>query len=280
MRLAPRMTTGGGRGSCNTERYTYFTEEIIMTDQHYNPYAPVRAEHRHIMHGVDGRMYAAIAGQTPKTFKTQVWKATRYFDKNRTRHRITITLRWDDECKNGHNTFSAYADIIKFKAGKWLDDQFGQCVAEMREHFPELAHLLKWHMCSDDGPLHYIANTLYHVDGHGPTHAWIYYTGPSDPLGIGGDSERLLTYVNADKAREAEGKPGYRVEWDGKTAKVRNLDAARRAAVWPDATDEQLMSEPAVLKAMLEARLPDLLHRLRADIEAAGFLWEPDTRNV
>jgi len=35
---------------------------------------------------------------------------------------------------------------------------------EIRQHFPELAHLIKWHLVSTDGPLHYIANTLYHLE--------------------------------------------------------------------------------------------------------------------
>jgi hypothetical protein len=33
----------------------------------------------------------------------------------------------------------------------------------VQEHFPELAPFLKWHLCSTDGPLHYIANTRYHA---------------------------------------------------------------------------------------------------------------------
>lgn len=31
------------------------------------------------------------------------------------------------------------------------------------EHFPELAHLIKWHLCAaDTGPTHYEADALYH----------------------------------------------------------------------------------------------------------------------
>lgn len=55
--------------------------------------------------------------------------------------------------------------------------------------------------------------------------------------------------------------------------KARDLDAARRAAVWPDATDEELTAEPDVLRAALEARLPALVAEFRADMERAGFLW-------
>lgn len=57
--------------------------------------------------------------------------------------------------------------------------------------------------------------------------------------------------------------------------KGRDLKAARRAAVWPEATDEELSVEPAELKAKLEARLPGLIAACRADMEAAGFIWTP-----
>ena len=57
--------------------------------------------------------------------------------------------------------------------------------------------------------------------------------------------------------------------------KARDLDAARSAAAWPEATDEELCAEPAVLREALERRLPGLLAAFRADMEACGFLWEP-----
>jgi hypothetical protein len=34
---------------------------------------------------------------------------------------------------------------------------------QAREFWPEIAHLVKWHLCEDGVPLHYIANTLYHA---------------------------------------------------------------------------------------------------------------------
>ena len=35
------------------------------------------------------------------------------------------------------------------------------------EHFPEFAPYLKWHLCTSEGPLHYIENTLYWLGYHG-----------------------------------------------------------------------------------------------------------------
>lgn len=70
---------------------------------------------------------------------------------------ITVTARYDDECGNGHDTFAITADITK---GKRFED--GGCLHdEIAKHFPELRKYIKWHLTSEDGPLHYIANTVY-----------------------------------------------------------------------------------------------------------------------
>ncbi|WP_210235247.1 hypothetical protein, partial [Mesorhizobium sp. M2D.F.Ca.ET.206.01.1.1] len=56
--------------------------------------------------------------------------------------------------------------------------------------------------------------------------------------------------------------------------KARDLDAARRAAIWPEASDAELSVEPEALKAALAARLPALIAEFRRDMETAGFLWQ------
>lgn len=72
---------------------------------------------------------------------------------------LTALVRHDDRCRNGHNTFSVTADLLQ--DGEW---SAGGCLHdEIREHMPALAPLLKWHLCGTDGPLHYVANTLYHL---------------------------------------------------------------------------------------------------------------------
>lgn len=55
--------------------------------------------------------------------------------------------------------------------------------------------------------------------------------------------------------------------------KPRELDAARNSAVWPDATDEELMADD--LKEKLEARHGKLCNEFKADILKLGLLWEP-----
>lgn len=58
--------------------------------------------------------------------------------------------------------------------------------------------------------------------------------------------------------------------------KERELDAARSAAKWPEATDEQLSLPREELKALLEARLPDLQANFRKAIADIGMAWSPE----
>lgn len=53
------------------------------------------------------------------------------------------------------------------------------------------------------------------------------------------------------------------------SGKERELDAAREAAHWPEATDEDLMAEN--LKEVLEARLPGLLEEFKAEMDSIGL---------
>lgn len=81
---------------------------------------------------------------------------------------LTATVRFDDRCGNGHKTFSITGDIV----ANWIpgtryrnsDDRWraGGCLHdEIAAAFPDLAPLIKWHLTSTDGPMHYVANTLY-----------------------------------------------------------------------------------------------------------------------
>lgn len=223
------------------------------------------------MLGVEGRFFNVVTADSGRILN-QVFKGTRQYRESGRDYRITAEIRLDDQCNNGHETFAVTADIREAHAGYWKEYAGGCCHDEIAKRFPELAHLIKWHLTSTDGPMHYIANTVYHADEHGPNRAWIYYTAPqSDPLNIGDKKERLLSYSHEDEARKAEGQPGYRVEWDQKTVKVRNLDHARSSAVWPDATDEELTAPG--LRERLTARHPALMAAFKADMLATGFVW-------
>lgn len=72
--------------------------------------------------------------------------------------KMTVVIRYDDKCNNGHNTFSITGTI----KNSIID--IGGCIhEEIEKYFPEFKHLIKWHLCTSDGPLQYITNTKYWV---------------------------------------------------------------------------------------------------------------------
>jgi hypothetical protein len=83
-------------------------------------------------------------------------------------------VRYDDDCGNGHNSFSitgVIRAIDKRINPRDNGELAGGCLhEEIAKAFPELAPFIKWHLTSSDGPMHYIANTMYHAsdrDFHG-----------------------------------------------------------------------------------------------------------------
>lgn len=88
---------------------------------------------------------------------------------------IIAMVRYDDECGNGHNSFAITGelydrDFIKGESSvtnsKGVERYLGACGClheEIAKHFPELKPLIKWHLVSSKGPMHYVANTLWHA---------------------------------------------------------------------------------------------------------------------
>lgn len=78
------------------------------------------------------------------------------------KYRITAVVRYDDQCGNGHNSFSITGTIERqSKNGRWVDECGGCIHDEISKLFPQLRPLIKYHLVSSDGPMHYIANSLY-----------------------------------------------------------------------------------------------------------------------
>ena len=94
--------------------------------------------------------------------KNQKKTFTRFYHKQGEYFKITLTIRYDDECDNGHNTFAMTADIYeKAKNGRWIWVSGGCQHEEIAKRFPKYAKYIKWHLCNSDGPMYYIKNTLY-----------------------------------------------------------------------------------------------------------------------
>ncbi len=237
---------------------------------------------------------------------------------------IRAKVRFDDVCENGHNTFSITGSVRV--PGEWEEAAGGYLHGEIAVTFPELAPLLKWHLCSTDGPLHYVANTCWfagdrdcwgrqagevartqHVGRFGtspiehriPGRFWAFLqnaapydfevlrvdhrqtVGPQfDPKFTFGGYEAEWHECPFDTEHEALNflralqteRPQFvevPIEWS--QGKPRELDTARDVAIWPDATDEELIAPG--LKTRLLARLPALLAEFRAAVEGLGFVW-------
>ena len=198
---------------------------------------------------------------------------------------IVAEVRYDDECGNGHNTFAITATINEKRGNQWRDYSGGCCHDEVAKHFPELAPFIKWHLVSSDGPMHYVANTLYHA---GDRDCWGLRKGefrqhksrgPNQNGGVEGVPNWVLEVpkgITRDVYSNEKPAP-IMLEWKayGRTGegKERDLAAARSVAVWPEATDEQLCSEPEELKRMLIARLPKLIEEFKTAVESIGFVF-------
>lgn len=209
----------------------------------------------------DGR----ISGQIIRT--AGVWKGPRG------QERLSVELRFDDSCKNGHETFSITATHY---IGR--DEVGGGCLHSLiAERMPALAPLIKWHLCSTDGPMHYIGNTLYLA---GDRDCWGLRKGEQRQIRNGRTGELCWHRPRAGGEYFDGPKPPedfVALKWEPLMqtgeGKDRELDAARRVAIWPDAPDEILTAERDVLENALRDRLPALLRDFKAAMLACGFEW-------
>lgn len=237
---------------------------------------------------------------------------------------LYVLIRFDDECNNGHNTFSITGTVRE--PGR-RDIAAGGCLHDdIAKTFPELEKYIKWHLCSTDGPMHYPGNALYHAGDKdcwgrrkGEPSSWDRFIKFGDsPVGhhisdklfkflkervgvseftvvgfthekdaktygthytLAGFGERwhecpFRTKVEADEFCEALNR--CKVEFvthptQFSEGKERDLNAARSCAIWPEVTDEELMSDD--LKDNLVARLPGLLEEFKAAMEELGFVY-------
>lgn len=77
---------------------------------------------------------------------------------------IYVSIRLNDECKNGHQDFAIGGDV--YVTGKPKTDRnfiMGGCIhEEILKHFPEFAIFVRLHLCDYKGiPMHAIANGFY-----------------------------------------------------------------------------------------------------------------------
>lgn len=297
--------------------------------------------------GVPGTLKVLI----PKT--EQLWKQQKWISEERVitfqgeKIRVVAEVRYDDDCGNKHNSFAITGhgwDVGSRYDKSRRDWDFGGCIHEqIAKAFPELEPLIKGHLMSNDSPMHYVANTVYHASNlhngkaKGEPNSWeerIKFGDFPITFSVAGGFLKWLKAALEHRKTTQKGnphrkdfqvvevpyvktvadnyefKPKYSfddfttvwhqcpfdskaeaLEWQTailtcgievvkivtgySKGKERNLDAARRCANWPEATDEQLCLPADELTKLLEARLPAMVAEFKAAIEGAGLLWEP-----
>lgn len=203
--------------------------------------------------------------------------------------RMKVKIRHDDECRNGHETFSITAYVTTDASRKQNDIEAGGCMhEEIARVFPELAHLIKWHLVSTDGPMHYIANTTYHAGDrdhngllkgekrqirNGKTGKLAWRLMAIDNEGVEHEIHTLDKYSDSDSKPACQYRLEYRAWCTIGEGKERQFDYARASAVWSEATEEQLSLPKEQLAELLKARLPGLLAQFKADIESCGLIF-------
>lgn len=219
--------------------------------------------------------------------KDQSKNFTKEYTENGTKYRITAKVRYDDRCGNGHNTFSITGDIDEYCGNRFREYSGGCIHDDIKKHFPELAHLIKWHLVSSDGPMHYIPNTVYHAsnrdhngllkgekrqikNGKSGLPVW-NLVAVNKITGEEVSTYKLPTFLDSVSAPDCDYALEYRPAFTVGEGKERQFDLARSSAVWPEATDAELSVSPEQLTEKLIARLPTLLKDFRKDIESLGF---------
>lgn len=92
-----------------------------------------------------------------------------------------FTINYGDPCKNGRNSFTIVGGEYECKGGRCLS--CGCLHEDFARIFPELEHLLKWHLVSSHGPMHYLENSMYHAEQGNIEHARSSAVWPEAELG-------------------------------------------------------------------------------------------------
>lgn len=223
--------------------------------------------------------------------KNQVQKKVKFYKENGISYKMVVKIRYDDQCGNGHNSFAITCIIFEKIGSRFREFAGGCCHDEIAKHFPEIKSLIKWHLCNVDAPMHYIANTLYHISDKdcqglkaGEFCSFTYDVKTGDNvLFTSKIFYSFRNWLHRDEAKaEAELfcqniKPELNPEivqvgsGSPSSGKAREFDAARSSAIWPEATDKELLSSD--LKQKLIDRLPALIAEFQKAVTDLGFVY-------
>jgi hypothetical protein len=162
--------------------------------------------------------------------------------------------------------FAITAEIERASHGRWREDSCGCLHAEVAEHFPELAPLIRWHLCTPGtGPMHYLENAVYWWELAVGVSKWERRPYDPDPC------KAFASHVVLG-AVEGEGPSAWAENGNGRLQLVvTTIDG--RQVLPADAnrgTPEYHGSDVELVRWWLRSRLPDLDAAMRRDLAAAG----------
>lgn len=130
----------------------------------------IKQEQAGSVFGVPGRFFAVTVYGDDQTIERcrgriasqKFVSESRPIDGYGTNGQIKVTIRYDDDCENGHESFTIAASVTTRESLRRNDIAAGGCLHDdIAQVFPELEPLIKWHHMNSDGPWGYIGNTVY-----------------------------------------------------------------------------------------------------------------------
>lgn len=145
----------------------------------------------------------------------------------------------------GQDPYWSITGEIEWKArnGRWVEHSVGCLHEEIVKHFPELAPVIRWHLCATpSGPMHYESNALYW---------WEHYIGARVM-----DKLSIRDHASGHDAAEAYFK------------------STTIFGALPDDAMPSMATSRDEVRAWLQGRLPRLLEAFRAGIDKLDpSLW-------
>jgi len=128
--------------------------ELLIAEKHTDKRHPIRSYDDYDNPAYTAKQHVAKHKDSVSDFKLSFSK------KIANRETITMNIRYDDECKNGHRSFAMTGEIAKDT--RLHDPHTYGCIHdELEKHFPDYAKFIKWHLTNEEGPMYYIENTTY-----------------------------------------------------------------------------------------------------------------------
>lgn len=124
-----------------------------------------------------------------------IYKETKTVENGNTK--ITVTIRLNDECKNGYQDFSITADGYEKINGRFCESFGGCCHDEIKKYFPEYSIFVDLHLSTYKGiPMYASENGFYHIktDKMKKEKFCEYYRINSDQYDILEKSENILEF--------------------------------------------------------------------------------------